>query len=232
MRLELLRDLVEPDGRDLVAPGADGADAALGALVDDAVERHFGAELLADGGGVDREPVVVLREVAHGRSIRKRWWWGIRWRAPSWRRSRAWRRWRSRGSPARRGRCGRPRCAAAPRRGCARRDRGCASRKACCSSPRQRRHAVDVVVAVALDVRDAQQVDQRQVLLHRQAGLRRQVFGRHEVARRACSAFQCRAARRVEHRLVEALAGLRRHAGVAARARLHEACRARRRTRR
>ena len=62
---------------------------------------------------------------------------------------------------------------------------GCAARKACCSASRQRRHAVDVVMAVALHMRDAQQVDQRQVLLHRQAGLRRQVFGRHEVARRA-----------------------------------------------
>ena len=59
---------------------------------------------------------------------------------------------------------------------------GCASRKACCSRLPQRRHAVDVVVAVALDMRDAQQRHQRQILLQRQPGLDRQVFGAHEVA--------------------------------------------------
>ncbi|MDT4853188.1 hypothetical protein FQZ97_874450 [compost metagenome] len=66
VRLQLLRHLVEPDGRDLVAPRADGADAAFGALVDEAVQRHLGARLLADGRRVDRQPVVVLREIAHG----------------------------------------------------------------------------------------------------------------------------------------------------------------------
>ena len=44
--------------------------------------------------------------------------------------------------------------------------------------------AVDEVVAVALDVGQAEQRDQRQVLLHRKAGLRRQVLAREEVARR------------------------------------------------
>jgi hypothetical protein len=37
---------------------------------------------------------------------------------------------------------------------------------------RQHRHAIDVVMPVALDVHDAQQVYERQVLLHREAGLR------------------------------------------------------------
>jgi hypothetical protein len=42
----------EAQGRDLVAPGRDAADAVACAAVDDAVERP----LLAQGGGVEREP--------------------------------------------------------------------------------------------------------------------------------------------------------------------------------
>jgi hypothetical protein len=41
---------------------------------------------------------------------------------------------------------------------------------------RQGLHAIDVMVPVALYVRDPQQVHPCQVLLHRQAGLRRQVL--------------------------------------------------------
>ena len=52
--------------------------------------------------------------------------------------------------------------------------------------------AVDEVMAVALDVGEAEQRDQREVLLHRQAGLRRQVLAREEVPAAAPSAFQMR----------------------------------------
>ena len=69
---------------------------------------------------------------------------------------------------------------------------------------------------------DAQQIDQRQILLHRQAGLGGQVLGRHEVACCTAVGVPLRAARGVENRLVEALAGLGRHAIVAARARQFE----------
>ena len=47
---------------------------------------------------------------------------------------------------------------------------------------RQRGHAVDVVMAVALDMADAEQRHQRQVLLQGDAGLDRQVLGAHQVA--------------------------------------------------
>src|SRR5438034_1390475 len=43
------------------------------------------------------------------------------------------------------------------------------------------RHAVDKVVAVALDMAEPQQRDQRQVLLHADAGQGRQVLRRHEI---------------------------------------------------
>ena len=49
----------------------------------------------------------------------------------------------------------------------------------------QARHAVDIVVSVAFDVADADQIDQRQILLHREAGLGGQVLAGHEIARRA-----------------------------------------------
>ena len=52
--------------------------------------------------------------------------------------------------------------------------------------------AVDEVMPVALDVRQAEQRDQREVLLHGEPGLRRQVLARHEVAALAASAFQSR----------------------------------------
>ena len=82
--------------------------------------------------------------------------------------------------------------------------------------------AVDEVVAVALDVGQAEQRDQRQVLLHREARLRRQVLARQEVAAVAALGIPEPAARQVDERLVEALAVLRRDAAVAERAGAHE----------
>ena len=46
---------------------------------------------------------------------------------------------------------------------------------------RRERHAVDEMMAVALDMGEAQQRHQRQVLLHAHARQRRQVLGRHEI---------------------------------------------------
>ena len=45
-------------------------------------------------------------------------------------------------------------------------------------------HAVDIVVAVAFDMSDADQIDQRQILLQREARLNGQVFAGHEIAGR------------------------------------------------
>ena len=79
--------------------------------------------------------------------------------------------------------------------------------------------AVAVVMAVALAVRQAEQREQREVLLHRESGLAGQVFGRHEVARRGTVSLRLRipalAARAVDERLVQALAGLARDAAPA-----------------
>ena len=82
--------------------------------------------------------------------------------------------------------------------------------------------AVDEVVAVALDVGQAEQRDQGQVLLHRQAGLRRQVLAREEEADVVALGVPEPAARQVDDRLVEALAVLRRDAAVAEGAGAHE----------
>ena len=49
---------------------------------------------------------------------------------------------------------------------------------------RQARHAVHVVVAVALDMRQPEQRDQREVLLQREPGLDGEVLAGHEVAAR------------------------------------------------
>ena len=56
----------EPGGRDLVAPGRDRADAAAGAGLDDLRQRQSDAAALAHRGGVDGQPAVVLRKIAHG----------------------------------------------------------------------------------------------------------------------------------------------------------------------
>ena len=53
---------------------------------------------------------------------------------------------------------------------------------------RQPGHAVDVVMAVALDVPKADQIDQSEILLHGQAGLGRQILAGHEISR--ATAFQ------------------------------------------
>src|SRR5690606_14676466 len=58
-------DVRQAGGLDLVAPGRDRPDALARAGVEDAAQRQVDAAALADGGGVDREPAVVLRKVAH-----------------------------------------------------------------------------------------------------------------------------------------------------------------------
>src|SRR5205814_5976129 len=75
--------------------------------------------------------------------------------------------------------------------------------------------AIGVVMAIALAVRQAEQRRERKVLLHREAGLAGEVFGRHEIGRRDAVAL-CRripsiAARAVDERLVQAFAALARH---------------------
>src|ERR1700737_3712355 len=47
---------------------------------------------------------------------------------------------------------------------------------------RQRGHAVDVMMAVALDMGEPEQVDQGEILLHRQSGLGGEILTGHEVA--------------------------------------------------
>ena len=83
---------------------------------------------------------------------------------------------------------------------------------------RRERHAVDEMVAVALDMRQAQQRDQRQVLLHAHPRERRQVLGRHEILLRAGLGVELGDPCRVQDRLIGALAVL---AGDAAVAELH-----------
>ena len=82
---------------------------------------------------------------------------------------------------------------------------------------RHARHAVDVMMPVALDMRRADQGREREILLHRDAGLRGQVLGRHEVAA-GLFAVPFLDARAVDQRAVEALAGFRRDAAIAERA--------------
>lgn len=79
-------------------------------------------------------------------------------------------------------------------------------------------HAVDIVVAVAFDVAGADKRCQHEVLLERQARLRRQVLGGHE---RACGpglGVPHLHASAVDECPVEAFAGLRGDAGITERA--------------
>src|SRR5574341_2623309 len=82
---------------------------------------------------------------------------------------------------------------------------------------RQSGHAVHVVVPIALDVRKPEQRYEREVLLQREPGLDGEVLAAHEIA-----LAPRRAARAVDERLVETLAGLRGHASVAERLRARE----------
>src|SRR5262245_7761440 len=82
-------------------------------------------------------------------------------------------------------------------------------------APRRKRHAIDKVMTVALDVLEPQQGDQRQVLLHADAGERGQVFGRHKVAGGTGLAIPFGNARRVEDRFIEPLAVLAGDPGIA-----------------
>ena len=79
-----------------------------------------------------------------------------------------------------------------------------------------RLEAVHIVVPIALDMGHANQVDQGQVLLHRQTGLHRQVFGRHEIAPwRGRFLVPGDAASGVQQRAVHPFAGFAGDAGVA-----------------
>src|SRR5216117_623281 len=69
----------------------------------------------------------------------------------------------------------------------------------------------DVMMAVPLDVRDADQPAERQILLEREPGLRSQVFAGHE---RRLRLPAVRAARRVDQAFVDAFAALARHTGI------------------
>src|SRR4029079_19813997 len=80
---------------------------------------------------------------------------------------------------------------------------------------------VDVVVTVALDMREAEQTDERQVLLHGKPSLRGQVLSGQEGSGPR-DRVRLRAARRVQQRLVESLATLAGHAAVAAAPRRRE----------
>ena len=80
--------------------------------------------------------------------------------------------------------------------------------------------AVDVMVAVALGMGDAEEGAEREVLLHGKPGLAGEVFAGDEELLAARAPF--RRARRVDQRLVETLAGLRRDAAIAERARRRE----------
>src|SRR5438132_7383604 len=74
--------------------------------------------------------------------------------------------------------------------------------------------SVDVVVAVALGVLQAEQRRERQVLLNAKSRLHGQILARQEIARRD-AVIPLRTARRVEQRLVDSLAALARYSGVA-----------------
>ena len=77
------------------------------------------------------------------------------------------------------------------------------------------RHAVDEMMAVALDVGQPQERHQRQVLLHAHPRQRGQVLRRHEIPLRACLRVELGDARGIEDRFVEALAVLAGDAAVA-----------------
>src|SRR4029079_1904842 len=80
---------------------------------------------------------------------------------------------------------------------------------------RGERHAVDEMMAIALDMAEAEQGDEREILLHADAGERGEILGRHEIALAPGLAIELADTRGVEDRLVEALAVLARHAGIA-----------------
>ena len=75
---------------------------------------------------------------------------------------------------------------------------------------RREAHAVDEMMGIALDMGQAEQRHQRQVLLDADAGPGREILGRHEMA-----GAQPGDTGGIEDRLVEALAVLARHAGIA-----------------
>src|SRR5437660_1842759 len=74
--------------------------------------------------------------------------------------------------------------------------------------------AIDVMVPVALDVGESEHACQRQVLLHRESRLHRQVLPGKEIAAR-CVPVPERTSGGVEQRFVDTLATLARDAGVA-----------------
>src|SRR5690348_18377229 len=82
--------------------------------------------------------------------------------------------------------------------------------------------SVRVWMTVALDVGEADHCGERQVLLDGKPCLRRQVLAGHESGRRILRGIPARAARRVQHRFVDALAILARHARVSQRTRTRE----------
>ena len=75
--------------------------------------------------------------------------------------------------------------------------------------------AVHVMMAVALDVRYPEKADERQILLQREPGGGGEILAGEKAARRAAGRVPLSTARGVEHRFVESLARLARHAGVA-----------------
>lgn len=81
--------------------------------------------------------------------------------------------------------------------------------------------AVDIMVTVALGMGNADQRAEREILLHGQSGLAGQVFAGDEAFRAGRAPFG--RARGIDHRLVDALAGFRRDAAIAERAR-HREC--------
>src|SRR5258708_36771209 len=81
--------------------------------------------------------------------------------------------------------------------------------------------AVDIMMAVALGVRNADQRAKRQILLHAEAGLAGQILAGDESLVATFAPF--RGAGGVDDGLVDTLAGFRRDAAIAERARRGEA---------
>src|SRR5205823_5971415 len=82
-------------------------------------------------------------------------------------------------------------------------------------------HAVDVMVAVALDMARADQRCQREVLLCGDPGLRGEILRRHEIAARLLS-VPLRDTRAVDQPAIEPLARFGRDPAIAERARVRE----------
>ena len=78
------------------------------------------------------------------------------------------------------------------------------------------------MVAVALDMGDAEERDQSEILLHADPGPGGEILARHEVARAPRLRIELRHPRGVEQRLVEALAVLAGDPGIAERQRRRE----------